>query len=736
MNAPLLSASDIAELQDLAKLVDRAIRVDDEIETDTRNPDEQLQEDLQACVDARALIPTQQENLRALLDQAEGNIERDARQYQIELVAAQIERAATIAEERLKHLAAIKTSADIQEELDRCIGEVESTLYWFKYYAWGYDPREDSPLKVVPLYPFNFQAKYIRWLEDLVFRRRSSGLAEKSRDMGATSFALAWATKQWRFRPYFSTLLTSATEDLVDSKQDPDTLFEKVRFQLRRFPSWMLPSGFDLGRAMPYMNISNPDNRSTIQGAAPTSKVARQRRRSFILADEFPVWPAGGYEQYTSMSQSARSVLYLGTPKGMFNKYAELRHSSKVPVFVMDWRDHPWKGGKDRQDTRWYQALPYGIIGPAMTPEEVAQEVDRDYHASQPGRVFPWWDEVIHVITQSEFARVYGENCPPRTWNLGRAQDVGTTVEHLNVTSWATTPRQDAKYADLGLIFGYREFVAPTDWSCEEIGEGKWDDQGNLIAPGIWQMETIENTGGATRYENSRIVLSFISQEGESERRTYWKTCRRYPIRFSRIKKPEANAGIAQMRAAVHPRPEPNPFVLYPEGHPAAGQPIIGLPMFMIVVPDDEGKLVYDKAGDRLYRTGAKTARGQPEIRREMPLIHYPVSEKDKPVAVRKPFKRDDDAFDNWRYLWRAWGPAQADKPDEEFFEDQLPEALRSDTLTPKPGEVWDEAEQEKAAQRMMSREVYLATHQIKESRAPIHYRQRRRQRTTPSRTG
>src|SRR4029434_8772976 len=47
----------------------------------------------------------------------------------------------------------------------------------------------------------------------------------------------------------------------------------------------------------------------------------------------------------------------------------------------MDWREHPWL------DDRWYNALPFGYIGPAMTAEEIAQDIDRNYDASQPGKV-------------------------------------------------------------------------------------------------------------------------------------------------------------------------------------------------------------------------------------------------------------------------------------------------------------------------------------------------------------
>jgi hypothetical protein len=40
-----------------------------------------------------------------------------------------------------------------------------------------------------------------------------------------------------------------------------------------------------------------------------------------------------------------------------------------------------------------------------MTAEEIAQELDRDYEASQPGRIVPMFHEAFHFITEDEFRR-------------------------------------------------------------------------------------------------------------------------------------------------------------------------------------------------------------------------------------------------------------------------------------------------------------------------------------------
>ncbi|MGA9771685.1 MAG: hypothetical protein WBV94_21825 [Blastocatellia bacterium] len=708
------------------------------------NPDEQIYSDLQTCIDARALIPREQDKIRLLIDAATTEIERQARWYQFELVAAQLERAYQVAVARLRNLESLKSADDFERERERCkngpdvtgaiTGPAGGTIYWFQMYAWGYDPREDSPIQVMPFYLFRFQEEYIKWIERLVFQQRASGLGEKARDMGATVCAILWADKQFLFRPGFSAFFTSATEDLVDSKRDPDTLFEKARFQFRRTPTWMLPRGFDLLRDMPYQNISNPENGANITGGAPTANVGRQRRRTFVLVDEAAALPYGGYPQHTALSQTTRSMLKISSVQGMFNQFADERHSGRANVFVMNWSDHPWK------DDRWYNALPYGYLGAPMSPEAIAQEIDRNYKASQPGRILPMWDEVLSVITWEEFERVYGKTHIPTNWNLARLQDVGTTEDHLNCTSWYSKPRKVDPFNDT--IFAYREFVAPTDWPVEWIGEGRRNEEGDVIEDGMQQFET-------PLKESERMTVSLISQEGESEQRTYQKTCKRYPIRFSRIKKPEANGGISQMRALMTPLPEPNPFIIDPRtedpNHESfvlehncdvckrthAGAHLIGRPRYIVIVNKDEGELRWD--GERLYRLAAKTnLGGQKEARREYPLYHYPVSERDKPVAARKPFKRDDDRIDNDRYLCRVWGPPAADKSPQEDFEDQLPENLRQENLKPRLDEHGNlqmtRSEQEDLAQKQLSRNVYIALKGVKEKpKKAVHYRKKGR---------
>lgn len=619
---------------------------------------------------ARDLIEPAQEVLRAQPLRDGTEIEKAARAYQIDLVEWQLTRAAEIAEKRLRYLEKITTEEQIEAELQKCAAGVEGTIHWFAYYAWGFDPRPDAPLSVQPFALFEFQARYIRWLENLVFEQRASGLVEKARDMGATVGAENWACKQWRFCNGFSAMLTSATEDLVDSKKDPDTLFEKVRFQIRLLPLWMLPEGFDPDRDMPYMNIANPMNGSVITGSAPTSKVGRQRRRTMALCDEFQVYPFGGYPQYTSLSQTTRSIIMLGTPEGRFNKYAEIRHSGNANVFTMDWREHPWKDG------RWYDSLPFGYTGPPMNPQNIAQEIDRNYDASQPGKIFLQWREEYCLITWAELIEFYekfkldrffynpdGSYCVPEDWTWGRTFDYGQTPGHPWIVTHAARPRANYPLSDSVFVF-----------SSHRI-----EPDGAAVGQAQPQIAAIEQRLG-WRDSSGKIVKRYRFSECSHEADEARKTFRTEHGEFWKAWNTDYNLGIPQIQEwlmLIQPT-RPNPI-----------RPVLmGRSRIYFVAPDSEYRLIFNEQTGGYFVTPSQTEKGFQLLRIEMPAYHYPPEEQGKPVKDQRPFKFCDDTIDTLRGFATHWGPSVAPKTEEERIEAMLPESLRAENI-PSPETGW-----------------------------------------------
>lgn len=640
-----------------------------------------LVEALETARDSRLSIAEEQEKLRAQPLRDGTEIERNARDYLIDLVAWQLNRAADIAEDRLRHFETLRTTDAIKRELSRCADGVAGTIHWFKYYAWGFDPRSDAPLQVQPFALFPFQERYIKWIERLTFDLRAAGLLEKMRDAGATVAFINWTVKQWRFRGGFSAMLTSATEDLIDSKSDPDTLFEKARFQIRLMPTWMLPNGFDLDKGLTYMNIPNPANGSVITGAAPTKRVGRQRRRTVVLMDEFASWPHGGYPQYTALSQTCKSLFAVATPEGRHNMYAQWRHTAGANVFTVDWQEHPYK------DKRWFDSLPYGYCGAPMSPEQVAQEIERNYDASQPGKVFKQWREEYCLVRWSDVVRFYekyklgrffrnadGSYQIPPDWRWARTHDYGQTDAHPWIVTYAAQPRANYPLSDTLFVFASIR-IDPTGASVSQAQEQIVKTERALGLRDVHGRMIRKPTLSLNSHEADDVRQTFAKEFGETW--APWKT--------------DYNIGIPQLQQWLEliETQKENPF--YSE--------LRGRARIVFVAPDDEYQFVYDDRNSRYFITPSKTAAGFKLLRQEMPAYHYPEEERGKAVKDMRPFKLMDDSIDTLRAIAVLWGPGVEEKTTQEIVDDHMPEQLRSDTL------------QEQMQQGVLTNERQLATH-------------------------
>lgn len=589
---------------------------------------------IDAAVDARGKIPTLQEELRDLVTSADSETARDAFLYQTDLIGWQINRAADLAEYRHKHLSTIKTQARAKDELVRVEKDVG---HYFKTYAWGFDPRPDAPIAVVPFELFEFQKRFVDWLDHLVFVKRTSGVVEKARDMGATETALRWTLHKWRFMPGFSAILLSATEDLVDSKKNENTLFEKIRYQLRMFPEWLLPKDFDLNRDMPYMNIANPAINSALHGYAPTANVGRQSRATVVLKDEEAAWPHGGFPQHAALGSTSKSLIGISSVQGKGNNFADQCLNGRTAKFVMDWREHPWK------DDRWYKSLQYGYISATMTEQQIAQEIDRNFDASQPGKVFTNLKEEYCFITWKELVEFYqqykldvhfkGENDQvkvPIDWNWGRAFDYGQTDGHKWGYSILARPPESWPLFDSVFIFCAQPMPQAGTTAQQFVSHiEQWE-----TALGLRNGKTFPNYPQYSEcsHEQNDLRDTLLTVYGESW--TAWDT--------------DYVSGIAQIQEwfSVIDTAKPNPF--RPQ--------LNGRATIYFVAPDSEYTCVYNDREGKHFVTPSITEWGFKLLRAELSEYHYPPEERFKPLPAQRPKKIKDDVIDTIRGHATHWG--------------------------------------------------------------------------------
>lgn len=245
--------------------------------------------------------------------------------------------------ERLKH----------DEELARCAAD---ELYWFNHWVWTYDPRlvdqpdPENPGKTLSPYlqfkPWPRQAEFLKFVEARIQANESFGVP-KSRDQGVTYLMCGKAVHKWLFTPGFKTTFSSRVSPLVDTRGNPDSIFEKIRIILRRLPFWMLPNGFSWGKHDLSMLLTNPATDATITGEGGDN-IGRGGRSKLHVVDE-AAHLEHPLKAEAAILGSADCVAWVSTtnlPDDFFCKKV-FQVLPPERVFKLSWRDDP------RKDDAW-----------------------------------------------------------------------------------------------------------------------------------------------------------------------------------------------------------------------------------------------------------------------------------------------------------------------------------------------------------------------------------------------
>lgn len=197
-------------------------------------------------------------------------------------------------------------------------------VFWFNNFAYTFDPRVEPSTLPFNLYPV--QEWFVNILLEYMDKNQDFGL-EKSRDVGASWIIALVFEYCWTFRKGWNFHIGSRKEEFVDKKGDISTLFEKIRFNLKKQPVWLRPAGFEEKKHSLYMRLINPENGNSITGESSNADFARGGRYKAILFDEFPVWK-DDYAAWTSASQSTKCRIPIGTPNGKYNKHGKMMTDS------------------------------------------------------------------------------------------------------------------------------------------------------------------------------------------------------------------------------------------------------------------------------------------------------------------------------------------------------------------------------------------------------------------------
>lgn len=284
-------------------------------------------------------------------------------------------------------------------------------------------------------------------------------------------------------------------------------------------------------------------------------------------------------------------------------------------------------------------------MGPSAFLTECQQEVDE----MAAGSIYPMWNENLHIVTHSElrayFPEWFQQDPDDGRWVLkipdnvanSLGHDWGATMKHPAVASLWIRPGESPRHDDnmLDCVFKVCEIVAPL--TKDEIPKMTGKYFGEKMITELSALIEVPNIRNMT-----------ASHDANSERHTYQRELS-IPMPFASTGGSSKRAGVDQLR--VHYAVDfskPHPFARWPQGHPLAGQPLMGRPRAYWVVPDDEGRLVFDPETGETYRMLAKTQAGMKRGRWEIPRYHW--EQTGAGIEREMPHAMDEDAMCADRY--------------------------------------------------------------------------------------
>jgi hypothetical protein len=268
---------------------------------------------------------------------------------------------------------------------------------------------------------------------------------------------------------------------------------------------------------------------------------------------------------------------------------------------------------------------------------------------------FREYDELLHVITQSEFARQYGQKTPPPRWHKGRGLDWGTTPEHPTACVTAARPTKSDPLDDC--IFIVSEVVRPLYPAPDPHAEPE------IVSPGR-VSQAINESQKRLGIRDEQIKKSRMSHEASAALATFIVDLVDEQKQFFSKWKAKRGSGVPQVQEMMSvDKKWAHPF----RRDPKTGEPLQGRPRFYLVVEDGQGELYYDGEG-RLRVRGAKDERGLARLRAELPEYDERATGKDKIF---------DDAVDALRGMAASFFVRGDERSDDEKIEDKLQPGVR-----------------------------------------------------------
>lgn len=241
---------------------------------------------------------------------------------------------------------------------------------------WGVTLDTRARAKGMPAYiPFILQPKQreaVEWILER-WREGEDGLIEKSRDIGCSWVAMTLSASLCILNRDIHIGFGSATEDKVDRTGDSGTLFYKGRMFVDNLPPCFRPNYWSA-----HMRLVFPETSSGMVGGAGENAFRSGRYAIGFLDEAAYLANPLGVDSAVSAATPCRIDISSISIDGMANHFAQKRHSGRVKIFTMHWRD-------DKRKTVEWGEKEKAKLDPIVW----ASDYELDYTAAAEGVFIP-----------------------------------------------------------------------------------------------------------------------------------------------------------------------------------------------------------------------------------------------------------------------------------------------------------------------------------------------------------
>ena len=380
---------------------------------------------------------------------------------------------------------------------------LKDPILFFNLFLWTYDTRRKP--NHFPFMTYPFQDDYINWLVDKITTQQDCNTL-KSRDMGASWLVLCVFFWFW-LQPDSGNdfLLGSRKDEYVDKKGNMMTLFEKIRYLIRRFENqspYMIPKGFKLGdrETDQTKQLLNPETGCILFGESNNPNFGSGGRFKASLYDEFCKWLDTDDAAWTSGMEATECRVSVSTYYSTGQKFHSLCEDSNISQFRIHWKLHPLK------DDIWYTNRKR-----RGNPQEIAQELDMDPLGAAGKAFTPSYGARMHFRDDVDFIW----NLPMmRWWDFGYHHPICLFVQKDDWdrgTLLALIKGKDVEADD----FGHYIQKMSAEWFPEAK---EWADLGDPTSEYTHIKQIRDATGISIRTTNSHDMKVNVLKETTATR--------------------------------------------------------------------------------------------------------------------------------------------------------------------------------------------------------------------------